>query len=64
MEIVNLAPESVEFHAIVETEVNRLEYGTIAINVQLIDGKPILETLSLVTSKRKKYVFDKESNSV
>lgn len=59
MEVVNLPPESVEFHAIIEKEVCNMEYGQMTVNVKLKDGKPILESLSVVKSRRKKYTFDK-----
>jgi hypothetical protein len=62
MEVINLAPDNVQFHAIIEREAVRLEYGTLAVNVQLINGRPQLQTLSVVTSKRKKYTFDKIPN--
>ena len=59
MEVINLAPENVEFHAIIEQEVVTMEYGQMTVNVQIEDGKPILKSLSLVKSKRKKYTIDK-----
>lgn len=59
MEVVNLAPENVEFHAIIERIVDKLEYGQVTVNIQLQNGKPVLETLSVVSSKRKKYQLDK-----
>lgn len=59
MEVINLAPENVEFHAIIEQEVVMMEYGQMTVNVQIEDGKPILKSLSLVKSKRKKYTIDK-----
>lgn len=64
MEVINLPPENVQFHAIIEREAVRLEYGTLAVNVQLINGKPQLHTLSVVTSKRKKYTFDKPTSVI
>ncbi len=59
MEVINLAPENVEFHAIIEQEVVTMEYGQMTVNVQIENGKPILKSLSLVKSKRKKYTIDK-----
>lgn len=61
MEVINLAPENVQFHALVERAVVDLEYGQITVNVRLVDGKPVMKTLSLVKSKRKKYI-DKPAN--
>lgn len=62
MEVINLAPENVEFHAIIEQEVVTMEYGQMTVNVQIEDGKPILKSLSLVKSKRKKYTIDSNKN--
>lgn len=62
MEVINLAPENVEFHAIIEQEAVTMEYGQITVNVQIEDGKPILKSLSLVKSKRKKYTIDSNKN--
>lgn len=45
----------VEFHVIVAKEVQNLEYGQMTINVQLLDSQPILESLNIVKSKRKRY---------
>jgi len=59
MEVINLAPENIEFHAIVEKNVVDLEYGQLTVNVQLSEGKPLLKTLNIVRSKRKKYTFDR-----
>ena len=64
MEVINLAPENVEFHAIIEQEVVTMEYGQMTVNVQIEDGKPILKSLSLVKSKRKKYTIDSNKNMV
>lgn len=62
MEVINLAPENVEFHAIIEQEVVRMEYGQMTVNIQIENGKPILKSLSLVKSKRKKYTIDNIKN--
>ncbi len=62
MEVINLAPENVEFHAIIEQEVVTMEYGQMTVNVQIENGKPILKSLSLVKSKRKKYTIDSNKN--
>lgn len=51
--------EELQFHVIVAQQVKQLEYGQMTINVQLKDGKPILQTLNIVKSKRKKYSLDK-----
>ena len=44
-----------EFFEVLETEINELEFGTITISVLLIDGVAVLDSLSLVKSKRRKY---------
>lgn len=44
-----------EFHTIVAREVQSLEYGQMTINVQLRGGVPVLTTLNIVKSKRKRY---------
>lgn len=59
MKVINLPKESVEMHAIVEREVVDLGYGQMTVNIVLKNGAPVLNTLSIVKSKRKKYTFDK-----
>ena len=44
-----------ELHVIIAKQVKELEYGQMTINVQLKNGQPILETLNITKSKRKKY---------
>jgi len=43
------------FHAILEREVNKLEYGQMDINLIIQDGIVILKTLNILKSKRIKY---------
>ncbi len=43
------------FHAILEREVNNLEYGQMDINCILQNGIVILKTLNILKSKRIKY---------
>lgn len=43
------------FHAILEREVNHLEYGQMDINLIIQDGIVILKTLNILKSKRIKY---------
>lgn len=59
MEVINLAPENIEFHAIIEQEAVNMEYGQMTVNIQIENGRPVLKSLSLVKSKRKKYTIDK-----
>lgn len=43
------------FHAILEREVNDLEYGQMDINCIIQDGIVVLKTLNILKSKRIKY---------
>jgi len=43
------------FHAILEREVNHLEYGQMDINLILQNGLVILKTVNILKSKRIKY---------
>lgn len=43
------------FHAILEREVNNLEYGQMDINCIIQDGIVVLKTLNILKSKRIKY---------
>lgn len=43
------------FHAILEREVNKLEYGQMDINLIIQDGIVVLKTLNILKSKRIKY---------
>ena len=43
------------FHAILEREVNKLEYGQMDINCIIQDGIVVLKTLNILKSKRIKY---------
>lgn len=44
-----------EFFSVIEREVQRMEYGTVTVNVQISSGLPIVPTLNLVKSKRIRY---------
>lgn len=54
--------QEVEFHIILAKQVQSLEYGQMTVNVQVKDGLPILDTLNIVKSKRKRYKTDKLTN--
>ena len=55
-QIMNKAEENqIKFHAIIEKEVNDLQYGMLTVNVLLKDGQPMLNTINIVRQKRKKY---------
>jgi len=47
--------ELLKFHALLETTVDDLEYGTLSVNVILVNGIPKVNTLNIVASKRIKY---------
>lgn len=47
--------DSLQFHTMIEKEVVDLNYGQITINVILKNGLPLIKTLNIVKSKRKKY---------
>ena len=42
-------------HLVIENEAKLLKYGTITVNVELINGVAQIESLNLVTNKRIKY---------
>lgn len=48
------------FFALLEKEVQRMEYGTCTVNVQIIEGLPTVGTINIVKSKRKRYKVDKK----
>lgn len=43
------------FHAILEREVNNLEFGQMDVNVILVKGQVILKTINILKSRRIKY---------
>lgn len=43
------------FHAILEREVNHLEFGQMDVNVILVKGQVILKTINILKSRRIKY---------
>jgi len=43
------------FHAIVEREINQLEFGQIDVTVIIKDGQVVLPTINILKSKRIKY---------
>lgn len=44
-----------KFHAILENEVKKTQYGVITVNVELKDGVVDLESLNIVVNKRIRY---------
>jgi hypothetical protein len=49
------ARNEIMFHALVEKEVVEMEYGTMSCTVIVKDGNPIIPSLNIVKSKRRKY---------
>jgi len=47
------------FFSMVEREVQRMEYGTMTVNVQVSNGLPVVQTVNIVKSKRIRYKIDK-----
>ena len=43
------------FHAILEREVNQLEFGQMDVNFIIKDGMVIIQTINILKSMRKKY---------
>jgi len=43
------------FHAILEREVNHLEFGQMDVNCVLVKGQVILKTINILKSRRIKY---------
>lgn len=52
----------VRFVEILEAAVTELEYGTLQVNVVLINGVPQIKTMHMVKSKRKRYQIGKGVN--
>jgi hypothetical protein len=49
-----------EFFTAVERQVQSLEYGTLTGTVLIQDGLPVIKTLNIVLSKRKRYKISPE----
>lgn len=55
--------EKIFLHAIIEQKVQTLGFGSVTVNVMIKNGEPILKTLNITRSKRRKYkkkILDKE----
>lgn len=48
------------FFGILEKQIQGLQYGTISGNVLISKGLPVVRTLNLVLSKRKRYKIEKK----
>lgn len=56
-----LLSKNLPLHIIVENEVNQTPFGQITFNVEIRDGKAIIETLNIVKNRRRRYKgVDKE----
>lgn len=52
----------IEFFEMIEGEVEDLQFGTITINLVIVNGMPDINTLVVIKSKKRKYQpNDKES---
>ena len=51
-----------KFFGTLEGDVQRMEYGTITVNVIIRNGIPIPETANVTKSKRRKYKIEKVDN--
>jgi glutaredoxin-related protein len=49
------------FFALVEKQVQNLEYGTLSVNVLLSNGLPNIQTINIVKQKRIRYKVDNYS---
>jgi len=47
--------EKMFLHALIEKKAQTLKYGNITVYVSLIKSEPILKTLRIIGSKRRKY---------
>lgn len=50
-----LIKNNIAFHAIVENEVRLTPYGSIDINVEVVNGKVLLNTANIVKRRRYRY---------
>lgn len=59
MENQQVEKRIIEFFTLVERVVQRMEYGTLTVNVILSDGLPVVSSINIVRCKRKRYKVDK-----
>ena len=59
---LNKEEELLKFSAIIESKVNRLQYGTISVNVMLSNGVPVLSTMNITKQKRRRYSLNKQGD--
>jgi len=51
--------EVTAFFTIIEKELQRMEYGSCTINVQIVNGLPVTQTINIVNQRRRRYKIDK-----
>ena len=59
-QLQKLSSRNLALHIIIENEVRLTPFGQMTFNVLLKDSKALIETLSIVKSRRKKYKVEKE----
>ena len=55
LDLSPLLKNNLAFHAILEREVKKVQYGQITVNVELKDGRVDLNSLNIVVNKRVRY---------
>lgn len=58
-----LLKKNLHLHMILENEVQKTPFGQITVNVQLQDGRALLETVNMIKNKRIKYSLTKPDSS-
>jgi len=53
--LLTLLKNNLSFHAILEREVKRVQYGQITVNIVLKNGKVNLKSFNIVVNKRIRY---------
>lgn len=56
-----LIKHNIGFHVILENEVRLTPYGSISVNVEVVDGKVILSTCNIVKNRRFRYDNQKKA---
>lgn len=53
-----------KFFGFIESNVQDMEYGTLTINVVIVNGLPVLKTTNMVLNKRKRYKINEKAQKV